>query len=261
MESPSAQWLLCFDFDGTFIDPEQPTTVDPALAAILEQLREKGAAIAINTGRSLPQAVSGINACRLREIPDYLIAWERELYEPTKFRRWVDFGKWNKRCRKEHKKLFKSHRKLLAATQEFVEEHSGAKWIAEPEEPAGIIARDDAEMDHLCAFIDHELRKADIQLLSYERNSIYLRFAHARYNKGTTLAELARNLDVPRERIFAAGDNHNDMTMLGGDVAGMVGCPSNAVPEVKQQVTDAGGHVASLPAGAGTAEALQAFFS
>lgn len=260
MPTDTDRHLLCFDFDGTFIDPSQPERVDPALADALGAMRERGAILAINTGRSLHQAVAGILGCDLHNIPDYLIAWEREIYQPTKFRRWVDHGDWNKRCRKEHRKLFRSQRKLLRLIRAFVLEHSGARWVEQPDEPAGIISRDEAEMDHLCEFIDAETARARSSLLAHERNGIYLRFAHTDYNKGTALAELGRSLGISPGRTFAIGDNHNDMSMLEPKVASMVACPANAIDEVKDRVRAAGGHVAEATAGAGVAEAIGHFF-
>ncbi len=255
---PSA--LLCFDFDGTFIDQAAPEILVPPLAAALQALRQRGANFAINTGRSLFQAIGGVRDLGLRDLPDYLIAWEREIYAPTRFHRWTDLGDWNHRCRKEHKKLFRKHRRLLTRMRDHIHRHSGARWIEEPEEPAGLIARDEPEMDHLCEFIDAEIAAAGATRLSYERNTIYLRFAHSNYNKGTSLAELARQLSVPRDRIFAIGDNHNDLTMLNPEVASMIACPSNAVPEVKQSVASCGGFVAASSCGAGIAEAIEHFF-
>src|SRR5206468_14315 len=72
--------------------------------------------------------------------------------------------------------------------------------------------------------------------LDYQRNGIYLRFCHADYHKGAALAELARLLDVARENIFAAGDHHNDISMLDGRFAAMPSCPANAIPEVQHAV-------------------------
>ena len=31
MDRPQKEWLLCFDFDGTFIDPEKSHEIDSAL--------------------------------------------------------------------------------------------------------------------------------------------------------------------------------------------------------------------------------------
>jgi len=95
--------------------------------------------------------------------------------------------------------------------------------------------------------------------LGYQRNTVYLRFSHADYNKGAALAELARLIDVPRDNIFASGDHHNDISMLDGKVAGMPSCPANAIDEVKDAVRVAGGYVAERDHGGGVYEALLHF--
>ncbi len=253
--------LLCFDFDGTFIDPSKPNCIDPALAQTLQDMREKGALFAINTGRSLFDAVTGINNCGLRNVPDYLVTCEREIYEPTAFRRWIDFGDWNKRCRRDHKRLFRKHRKLLRTVQDFVNSESDASWVAEPEEPAGIIARNNAEMDGLCSFIDQAIRDAGAMQLSYERNSIYLRFSHVFYNKGSAVTEIGGKLKIQPPAIFAIGDNYNDLSMLQGNVASMIACPGNAIPGIKEEITNRGGYVARNSCGAGVAEAIAHYFA
>lgn len=223
-------------------------------------MRERGAVFAIVSGRSLVEAIEGIHRCGLRDIPDYLIVWEREIYLPNKFRRWIDCGNWNKRCRKEHRKLFRTSRKILARIQDYVETESQAKWVAEPEEPAAIIASNNEELDHICDFIEHEIRSSPLKYLSYERNSIYLRFAHANYNKGTSITALGKILEIPVERTFAIGDNHNDLSMLNGQVASMVACPANSVDSVKSTVRSCGGLIATKDAGAGVAQAIDHFF-
>ena len=75
------------------------------------------------------------------------------------------------------------------------------------------------------------------------------------------LAELARLLEVPRKNIFAAGDHHNDLSMLDGTFAAMPSCPANAIPEVQNAVRNAGGYVAQKDHGAGVHEALLHFTS
>ncbi len=113
-------------------------------------------------------------------------------------------------------------------------------------------------MGRICAFLD-EHRK-ELPELSYERNTIYLRFSHRDYNKGSALAELARMLAIPASHTFAAGDNHNDLSMLCGTNAKMVACPANAVPKVRETVRAASGFVASAKAGEGMSQALDHYF-
>ena len=76
------------------------------------------------------------------------------------------------------------------------------------------------------------------------------------------LQELARHVDVPRERICAAGDNHNDMSMLCSSIAGFRVCPSNAIPEVQAFVTSApGGIVGQGRSSFGVLEGIQRLLS
>jgi hydroxymethylpyrimidine pyrophosphatase-like HAD family hydrolase len=75
------------------------------------------------------------------------------------------------------------------------------------------------------------------------------------------LAELGRLLEIPRENIFAAGDHHNDISMLDGMVAAMPACPANAIPEVKEAVRAASGYVAARAHGAGVYDALMYFLN
>src|SRR5438132_1780388 len=112
-------------------------------------------------------------------------------------------------------------------------------------------------MDRIVEFIEGARTKEP--KFHYQRNTIFLRFCHADYHKGAVLAELARLIDIPRENIFVAGDHHNDVSMLNGEVAAMSACPANAIDEVKTAVRDAGGYVAQRQHGAGVYEALLHF--
>jgi hydroxymethylpyrimidine pyrophosphatase-like HAD family hydrolase len=96
--------------------------------------------------------------------------------------------------------------------------------------------------------------------LSWQRNSIYLRFGHRDFQKGSSLSEIAHLYGLPAARCFAMGDSHNDLEMLAPAHAGMTACPANAVPEVQAQVLSHGGFVAPGIHGAGAIEALQHFF-
>ncbi len=260
MDRPQKEWLLCFDFDGTFIDPEKSHEIDPALQEALSLIRKKNAAIVINTGRSLMEAAAGIHRCGLDFLPDYIIALEREIYEPNKFKRWIDLGKWNTKCRKDHVKLLKRQKKFIESIKVYIETETKARWVASQDEPAAIIATSDEEMDRICSHIDVQIIEKKAKSLSYERNTIYLRFSHSEYNKGTAAVALAKTLGVTIENTFVIGDNYNDLKMLNREVAGMIACPANSVPTVKQEVEQIGGFVASKNYGAGAAEALSHFF-
>ena len=251
--------LLCFDFDGTLVDSQIHGPVPEGLLERIATIKEKHHAVwTLNTGRSLFQAIAGITDHVVHPYPDYVIAKEREIYYQNQHNRWVDFGDWNKRCERAHVKLFRSHKRFFNRVREYLQLHTAAEFIESEEEPAGIVAHDEPEMGRICAFLD-EHRK-ELPELSYERNTIYLRFAHKDYNKGSALAELARMLEIPASEIFAAGDNHNDLSMLCGTHAKMIACPANAVTKVRETVRAAGGFVANANAGLGMEQALDHYF-
>ena len=261
--------LISTDFDGTLVEHGNPAPFSPELVEILHALRGRGVRWAINTGRSLPWMVDGLTAFSLPIHPDFAITAEREIHEPApNGNGWRDFGNWNTVCRQRHEELFDAAAPLLGEIVRYVERETGAEARfarhADPREPnktrdprelSGLVATSDAEMDRIVAFVDRVRGPAPD--FSYQRNSIYLSFCHRDYDKGTTLAELARCVGVPRESVFAIGDHQNDLPMLTGEHAGHVACPGNSIAQVKTAVRTAGGYVAEAGYSAGVIEALR----
>jgi len=120
---------------------------------------------------------------------------------------------------------------------------------------SGVVSTTNAEMDEICRFI--EAKRYEFPDFGYQRNSIYLRFCHAAYDKGAALGELQRLTDISSEETFAAGDNFNDLPMLNLGCARFLACPSNALEEVRAAVRNQGGFVASEDSGFGMCEALR----
>jgi hypothetical protein len=112
-------------------------------------------------------------------------------------------------------------------------------------------------MHEFVDFLDTESRR--LPEFSYQRNTIYLRFAHSDYHKGSALGELCRILQISPSEVLAAGDHFNDIPMLDGRYAAHPCCPSNAIPEVRTTVEGAGGYLASKPAAEGVAESWHFF--
>jgi hydroxymethylpyrimidine pyrophosphatase-like HAD family hydrolase len=171
--------------------------------------------------------------------------------------RWEPFGDWNERVARDHAELFSSAESVLAEVVDFVTQKTRARLIYQENAVEGVIAADEAEVDRITEFIHRAGEKQPA--FSYQRNTIYLRFCHRDYHKGAALGELARLIEIGRENIFAAGDHHNDLSMLNGKFAAMPACPANAIDEVKSAVRSAGGYVARHSYGAGVHEALQHF--
>jgi HAD superfamily hydrolase (TIGR01484 family) len=250
--------LLSTDFDGTIVCRTGGLLLDPACMELIRDLQGAGAIWAINTGRSVDLLESGLADFSFPVRPDFILTSERDVFRPgANGEKWEAFGDWNERCARDHAELFSASQSVLAEVIDFVTQKTKARVIYEPDGPAGLIADSEEEMDRVTEFI--EQARAKQPKFNYQRNTVYLRFCHADYHKGAALAELARLIDIPRENIFAAGDHHNDISMLDGKVAAMPSCPANAIPEVKDAVRAADGCVANSDCGAGVHEALLYF--
>jgi len=250
--------ILSFDFDGTIHHPADDPPVPNGFFDILRHLRdEHGAVWCINTGRALPYLIEGFVESRFPFLPDWVVAREREIYQPNPFGRMLPHVDWNNRCEKEMHALFKKSARFLKTARHRILEHTGAEWIEMDGEPAGMISRTDEEMDWI---VSHLIEMEPPAELGWQRNSIYLRFGHRGFQKGSSLAEIARLHSLGPGSCFAIGDGHNDIEMLDPANAAFIACPANAVPEVRQHVSNHGGHIAGKPHGHGVIEALKARF-
>jgi HAD superfamily hydrolase (TIGR01484 family) len=251
--------VLSFDFDGTLHDPAAQPPVPAAFFTLIRTLRDRHQVVwGINTGRSMAHMVEGFIESRFPFLPDWVVAREREIYFPNALGRWIPHAPWNQRCEKEIHGLFQHARQLLTRIRQEIEQHTGAQWLEMAGEPAGIISRTEAEMAWIVARITP--LTATEPRLSWQRNSIYLRFGHRDFHKGTSLSEIARLYQLPNTRCFAMGDGYNDLEMLDPAHAGMTACPANAVDVIRQLVTASGGLVTRNAHGAGALEALAHFF-
>jgi hydroxymethylpyrimidine pyrophosphatase-like HAD family hydrolase len=96
--------------------------------------------------------------------------------------------------------------------------------------------------------------------LAWQRNSIYLRFGHRDFQKGSSLSQVASHYQLAVGRCFAIGDSHNDFEMLDPAHAGMTACPANAVAAIKEKILATGGLLTKESHGYGSIEALEHYF-
>ena len=79
--------ILCFDFDGTLVDrPSDPYDI-ARLEEFLKHMHLRGAIWGINTGRSLYHTLDGLTEHGFRQVPDFIIARECEIYHRNDFNR------------------------------------------------------------------------------------------------------------------------------------------------------------------------------
>jgi HAD superfamily hydrolase (TIGR01484 family) len=250
--------LLSTDFDGTLVCRTGEPFLHMGCMELIRDLQQHGAVWAINTGRSVDLLESGLFDFSFPFRPDFILTSERDVFRPgSNGARWEPFGDWNARGARDHSELFTSASSILNQIIDFVNQKTKGRLIYEADGPAGLIAASEEEMERIVHFIE-SARNGDSKF-HYQRNTIYLRFCHADYHKGAALGELARLLGISQSQIFAAGDNHNDISMLNGRFAAMPACPANSVHEVKIAVRDGGGYIAENDCGAGVHEALLHF--
>lgn len=263
---PSKIRLLSTDFDGTLVAHHlngaggRDSVLDPRCMDLIREMQKGGAIWAINTGRSMQLLESGLADFDFPVRPDFILTSERDVFRPcAQGQKWEAFGEWNSRVARDHAGLYQSASSVYAEVLDFVQRNTRARIIHERHGPEGLIAQNEEEMARIISFIDDA--RAAHPKFHYQHNTVYLRFCHADYHKGAALAELSRLIDLPRDQTFAAGDHHNDISMLDGRYAAFPACPANAIPEVKQTVRNAGGYVAEGECGAGVYEALLYFTS
>ena len=250
--------LLSTDFDGTLVAHGSDPVLDRGCMECIERLQKNGVLWAINTGRSVDLLESGLTDFEFPVHPDFILTSERDVFRPSSNGgKWEPFGDWNERVARKHAQLFHSAEAVLAEVVDFVNQKTKARLLYHSAGLEGLIAESEEELDRVTKFIDRA--RAKQPKFHYQRNTVYLRFCHADYHKGAALAELSRLIDIPRENIFAAGDHHNDISMLDGRYAQFPACPGNAIDEVKEVVQKAGGYIAQKNHGAGVHEALRYF--
>ncbi len=250
--------MLGFDFDDTLVLKGNGGAIDPQFFECIQWIRSTyGAAWGIATGRSLHQLIEGFQEAQFPVLPDFVVARERELYFPGQFGRWVPHDEWNTRCERDHHKLFRKSKRVLAKIRKFIENKTEAEWVSVEGDAAGIVASSSAEMDVIQAYVEELSKHAN---LTFERNSIYLRFSHRDYNKGSGLVQAAERWGVTPNHILAVGDNYNDLSMLQPEICGACGCPGNSVPEVRDFIEKRGGKVADKPGCEGVMEILSHYF-
>lgn len=250
--------LLSTDFDGTLVAHGNDPVLDRGCMEHFEKLQNQGVVWAINTGRSVDLLQSGLTDFDFPIHPDFILTSERDIFRrSSNGGKWEPYGDWNERVAREHAELFQSAESVLAEVVDFVTQKTKARLLYHSAGLEGLVAENEEELDRVTKFIDHAREKQP--KFHYQRNTVYLRFCHADYHKGAALAELSRLIEIPREEIFSAGDHHNDISMLDGRYAQYPACPANAITEVKEAVTAAGGYVASKTHGAGVHEALLRF--
>src|SRR6266849_10687112 len=152
--------LLSIDFDGTLVSRVSEPVLDRQCMELIRELQASGAVWAINTGRSVDLLESGLVDFSFPIRPDFILTNERDVFRPGQNGgKWEAFGDWNDRCAREHAELFSSSRSVLAEVVGFVSQKTKARMIYEMNDPIGLIASGEEEMDRVTDFIEKARQK------------------------------------------------------------------------------------------------------
>lgn len=250
--------LLSTDFDGTILDHSLPSPLAPEFFDWLEEIRTRRKVIwVINTGRDWDMLAIELKARHARVWPDWVVLIEREVHR-IKDQQSDPLTSWNSRCLDIHADLFTRASGAIETTRKELQTFDNLLVIEDVGSPLGMIADSQEQADRVAATVQPLLKQfPDMRLV---QNTIYFRFAHMDFHKGSALSIIATEEGIPVEHCFAAGDHLNDLPMLDSKYAAMLACPANAIDEVKQQVTKHHGFVATKTAAAGILQALHHFF-
>ncbi|MCL4178341.1 MAG: HAD-IIB family hydrolase [Verrucomicrobia bacterium] len=246
--------LISTDFDGTLFAEFERPPVPVGLQQLLAALQAQGARWVINTGRDMSNLMESLVRARLSVWPDYLVLVEREIHV-REGAHYVPLTEWNRRCTLAHAELFGRVRPDIARLAAWINQRFEATVYEDAFSPFCLIAGDNGDADQIVAYLEEYCRT--IPELTVVRNDVYARFSHVGFSKGTALSELARRLEVPAERVLAAGDHWNDLPMLQRERAGYLVAPANAIPAVKELVRRQGGFVSDEICGSGVLAGIE----
>jgi len=250
--------LISTDFDGTLFAEFENPPVPLKLQKLIGELQAGGATWVINTGRDLSSLLETTGRARLTVKPDFVVIVEREIYR-HKQSEYVEDGAWNRASQQAHAELFRRVRGDVPRLRQWVEARYKATIYEDIYSPFCFIAESNADAEAIHEYLDLYCR--GVPNLAVVRNDVYARLSHEAFNKGTALAEIARQLGIDASETFAVGDHLNDVPMLLLRHAHWLAAPANAIETVKTLVRDQNGHVSRLYWGHGVADALDVFLA
>jgi len=248
--------LISTDFDGTLHSDFGFAPIPEKTLQMIDRLQQQGVKWVINTGRDMPSLMEGLYRSGVKMMPDALVLVEREVHV-FKNSAFESVETWNNACYEDHQQVFRKLRSDIPRLTSWVQTSSKAQIYEDAYSPFCLIAANNAEGDAIQEYMEDYC--GEVPGLTVVRNSIYVRFSHHGYNKGTSLDEVRRLFGIAVENTFAIGDHLNDLPMLQLKHAKHLAAPSNAIDEVKNLLRKQGGYISPHPEGLGVADALEYF--
>ena len=238
--------LLVTDLDGTLVgrgSGDLPLYED--FRGVLKQLRrEHGALWVISTGRSLRSFEGVFSPLRIMDIlPDFVIVRHAYIYRRTRSGRYRPHYSWNFQIRYH---IWSSRLYVKEALEKWHSLVTGSvdhvTTVYHHRNRLSMRFDNATDADNVAEILKKKARGFKYLRVFHFENEVDIRMVP--FTKGLALQELAGRLGIPAREILAIGNGHNDISMLDGNAAGMVGCPSNSETDVFAVVNRSGGHIA-----------------
>ncbi|HMP73470.1 MAG TPA: HAD hydrolase family protein [Kiritimatiellia bacterium] len=257
--APKEIEVVVLDFDGTIMVYDgSPGHFHPEVIRLLNDLQDRGIFWVANSGRDLEDQKLVLERSRERGLlhePDAVIASESLVYLRDG-REFIPLEAWNALALKGLRTLHKVVQEELEPYRKHIEEIYTPHLILW-EEYATAFLVDNREEKPRELFHDLMDWLKEIPTAMLSMNGGWVAVMLRGLGKGNALRAWAEVCDLSPRSLLAIGDHFNDLTMLGGRVAHYVGCPGDAIPEVRQTVARHGGWVAEQPGPLGTVEVIR----
>ncbi len=221
------RWLVSLDYDGTLQNPSG-SPIQPEFFKQMQAWREDGVRWGINTGRSLDYLLQEIIPCS-PVLPDFICTCERYVYIADADGKLLPQLEHNAACHRHNAELKHHLAPTLHATlSELRCTFPQLEWELAVDDPLSIEAKDSETMDALLPHLQPLVTPA----CTIQRAGRYMRFADARYSKGTALSLVLQYWQLSPENLFIMGDGQNDLDAFRMFPLAYCAAPSSAHPEV-----------------------------
>ena len=250
--------LICTDLDGTVFGQtprvEELSHLSNLMRRCAQQWRTRWVIATARPMKDLRPALHELLTFGM--APHYVITEDALIYERRRSGGFSPFWLWNLNIIFQRFSAGrKSVRHVSAWRSEIQTMFPSARNMSE--QTVDLWLEFDSENDAERAEIILRDRVADTAHFDVFRWGCELFLAPAAGTKGQALRKLMSKLGIDQRRVLAIGDGPNDISMLDGSAAGLPACVGNALPHVKDVVTEAGGYVCENDDAGGVIEALQ----
>ena len=252
--------LVFLDFDGTVMAyDETGEYLHPAAVALLHELADRGIAWCTNSGRDVESQRKILeDTCRrgLARMPEAILSSESLIFH-RRNGGYIPDAPWN---RFAHRRRIDLQAQVARRLEPLV-----PGWLARF--PFHVmmgehytVFRFDAGATTIREFHAELLDVlAPIEGSTALVNGDWVLVHPVELGKGNLVRRYLRTKRIEAPGVLCVGDYLNDLSMLDGTAAGLVGCPGSAISEVADAVRRAGGYVAGATGPEGTCEVIRHF--